>query len=32
MVALEYNTDLSRLDVIELDKSKNINEFSNISE
>jgi hypothetical protein len=32
MVVLEYRIDLSRLDVIELDNSNNINELNNISE
>jgi hypothetical protein len=32
MVTLEYKIDLSRLDVIALDKSNNINEFNNMSE
>lgn len=31
MVALEYRIDLSRLDVIELDNSNNINEFNSIA-
>jgi hypothetical protein len=32
IVALEYNMDLSRLKVIELDNSKAINELSNMSQ
>ena len=32
MVALEYRIDLSRLDVIALDKSNKINEFNSIVE
>lgn len=31
IVALEYRIDLSRLDVVALDKSTNSNEFSSIS-
>ncbi len=32
MAVLEYNIDLSRLDVIELDNNNKIKELSNISE
>ena len=30
VVVLENNIDLSRLEVIELDNSKNVNEFNNM--